>query len=346
MCAVRILPHMSLVIWRGPLGVRTCLWQLGEGHYTSFQAGLQVHMLFLMACHQLETNAAIDPHRIFHLSQSKLVKQAHNSLTLTFTNSFCLSRLVTPIWYNDYKAITSIGHEAFLPHPLTFLCLLNMFISNHIIRCLLSNHAVWNISSNPVTGGIPYNCIIRHIPSSCVVGCMPSNLVIGLYPQTVLLGMFLQTALSGAYLQIALSGMCLQTASLDWYLKIVSSVAYLQDHMPLRICFCPCIGKEDSPPLTKKGGRPLEGIMEERFKYNSNMKNDNKKNSDNIQKFLSTILHRRIKHQNQWIPSFSLPKNPQAIDPNFFCVAMIPSRLLPLPQVVLETIKPSLDRRT
>jgi hypothetical protein len=49
------------------------------------------------------------------------------------------------------------------------------------------------------------------------------------------------------------------------------------------------MGKEDSPPLTKKGDKPFEDIMEERFKYHSNISDDDKMQSENIQKFLSAI---------------------------------------------------------
>ena len=122
---------------------------------------------------------------------------------------------------------------------------------------------------------------------------------VGAYPQITSLGTCLQIVSLGAYPWIVLSGTYPQIVSLDICLQIVSSVVYLQDHpvllssipfwwfVLLKICFRPSLGKEDSPPPTQKGGKPLEGIMEEEFKFN--ISNDNKKNSENIQKFHSAI---------------------------------------------------------
>ena len=55
--------------------------------------------------------------------------------------------------------------------------------------------------------------------------------------------------------------------------------------LKIKLSFLQSMVKADSPP-TKKGGKKLEGIKEEEELFN-----EDKTNSDNIKKFLSTIPH-------------------------------------------------------
>ncbi len=116
----------------------------------------------------------------------------------------------------------------------------------------------------------------------------------GVYSQIVSLDAFLQTALPGMYFQIVSLGAYLQTASSGTYLHTVSSFqvstvlnsSVLSKYavlLKIKLSFLQSMVKADSPP-TKKGGKKLEGIKEE-----EELSDEDKTNSENIEKFLLTI---------------------------------------------------------